>query len=103
MLTVIETSLFQKQWPLYWTEQQRGDFAAYLSIHPNAGSVVPNTGGLRKIRWGLTNKGKSGGVRVIYYTRTAQGELILLTLYCKSQIDNLSGAQLKEIFHALEN
>ncbi len=103
MLTIIETTLFQKQWPLYWTEQQRGDFAAYLSIHPNAGSVVPNSGGLRKIRWGRTETGKSGGVRVIYYTRNLQCELILLTLYAKSQIDNLTGAQLKEIFRALEN
>lgn len=103
MLTVIETTLFQKQWPLYWTEEQRGNFATYLAIHPNAGSVVPDSGGLRKVRWGLADRGKSGGVRVIYYIRTAQGELILLTLYAKSQIDNLTGAQLKEIFRALEN
>jgi hypothetical protein len=103
MLTVIETPLFQKQWPHYWTEEERGIFAVYISAHPNAGDVVPNSGGLRKVRWGRAGSGKSGGVRVIYFTRTAQGELILLTLYAKAKTDNLTGPMLKEIRRALEN
>ena len=102
MLTVIETPLFQKQWPLYWTEDERGAFAAYISAHPNAGDVVPESGGLRKVRWKRTGSGKSGGVRVIYFTRTTQGELVLLTLYAKAKTDNLTGTILKEIYRALE-
>lgn len=47
--------------------------------------------------------GKSGGVRVIYFTRTAEGELVLLTLYAKANTDNLTGATLKEIRRALED
>jgi hypothetical protein len=65
--------------------------------------VVPDSGGLRKLRWGRASTGKSGGVRVIYFTRTAQGELILLTLYAKAKTDNLTGPILKEIRRALEN
>ena len=42
------------------------------------------------------------GVRVIYFTRTAEGEVVLLTLYTKAKTDNLSGAKLKEIRRALE-
>ena len=103
MLTVIETPLFQKQWPHYWTEEERGAFAAYISVHPNAGDVVPESGGLRKVRWGRAGSGKSGGVRVIYFTRTAQGELVLLTLYAKAKTDNLTGPILKEIRRALED
>lgn len=103
MLTVIETPLFQKQWPVYWTEEERGAFAAYISARPNAGDVVPNSGGLRKVRWGRAGSGKSGGVRVIYFTRTAQGEIVLLTLYAKSKTDNLTGSILKEIRRDLEN
>jgi putative transcriptional regulator len=72
MLTVIETPLFQKQWPLYWTEDERGAFAAYISAHPNAGNVAPESGGLRKVRWKRKGPGKSGGVRAIYFTRTLQ-------------------------------
>lgn len=102
MLTVIETPLFQKQWPLYWTEEERGSFAAYIADNPDAGDVIPDSGGLRKVRWRRAASGKSGGVRVIYYTRTAAGELILLTLYAKSKTDNLTGQKLKEIRHALE-
>ena len=77
MLTVIETPLFQRQWPLYWTEDERGAFAAYLAETPAAGDVVPGSGGMRKVRWSRAGSGKSGGVRVIYFTRTAEGELVL--------------------------
>lgn len=102
MLTVVETLLFQKQWPLYWTEDERGAFAAYIAGHPVAGDVVPESGGIRKVRWGRAGSGKSGGVRVIYFTRSAKGELVLLTLYAKSKTDNLAGPKLKEIRRALE-
>ena len=67
-----------------------------------AGDVVPDPGGIRKIRWGRAGTGKSGGVRVIYFMRTAEGELVLLTLYAKAKTDNLTGTKLKEIRRALE-
>lgn len=102
MLTVIETTLFQKQWPLYWTEEERGTFASYLAKNPDAGDVIPESGGMRKIRWSRAGSGKSGGVRVIYYTRLANGQIVLLTLYAKSKTDNLTGPKLKEIKNALE-
>ncbi len=53
MLTVIETELFQKLWPAYWTEEERGEFASFLSANPTAGDVVPESGGVRKIRRAL--------------------------------------------------
>lgn len=102
MLTVVETLLFQRQWPHYWTEDERGAFAAFIAAHPVAGDVVPESGGIRKVRWGRAGSGKSGGVRGIYYTRSAEGEIVLLTLYAKAETDNLSGHKLKEIRRALE-
>lgn len=102
MLTVVETLLFQKLWPLYWTEDDRGAFAAYIAQHPTAGDVVQGSGGIRKIRWSRAGMGKSGGVRVIYFTRNAEGEVVLLTIYAKAKTDNLTGAKLKEIRRALE-
>lgn len=84
MLTVVETLLFQKQWPLYWTEEERGEFAAYIAESPDAGDVVPESGGIRKLRWCRAGSGKSGGVRVIYFTRIAEEEVVLLTLYAKA-------------------
>jgi hypothetical protein len=103
MLTLIETPLFQRQWPLYWTEDERGSFCAYIAEHPNAGDVVSESGGLRKVRWRREGAGKSGGVRVLCYTRTAEGALILLTFYAKSKTDNLTVPKLKEIRRALED
>lgn len=102
MLTVVETPMFQKQWPLYWTEEERGTFASYIAEHPNAGDVIPESGGIRKIRWGRAGSGKSGGVRVIYFTRNERGEVVLLTLYAKAKMDNIIGPKLKEIRRALE-
>jgi hypothetical protein len=103
MLTVVETTLFQRQWPNYWTEEERGEFAAFIAENPSAGVVIPESGGIRKVRWKRAGSGKSGGVRVIYFTRNTVGEVVLLTLYAKSKTDNLTGAALKEIRHALEN
>ncbi len=103
MFTVVETTLFQRLWPYYWTEDERGTFAAFIAAHPNTGDVVPGSGGIRKVRWGRSGSGKSGGVRIIYFVRNAEGEIVLLTLYTKSKTDNLTGHQLKEIRRALEN
>jgi hypothetical protein len=103
MLTVVETLLFQKQWPLYWTEEERGEFAAYIAESPDAGDLVPGSGGIRKVRWRRAGSGKSGGVRVIYFIRIAEEEVVLLTLYAKAKTDNITSAKLKEIRRALES
>lgn len=73
MLTVGETLLFERQWPYYWSEEERGEFAAYIAENPAAGDVVPESGGIRKVRWRQAGSGKSGGVRVIYFTRPTEG------------------------------
>ena len=103
MFTVVETSLFQKQWPLYWNEEERGEFAAYIAEFPSAGDVVPQSGGIRKVRWRRAGTGKTGGVRVIYFTRTAEEEVVLLLMYAKAKTDNITGPKLKEIRRVLEN
>lgn len=103
MFTVVETPLFQKHWPLYWTEEERGEFAAYIAEFPGAGVVVPHSGGIRKIRWRRAGTGKSGGVRVIYFTRTSEEEVVLLLMYAKAKTDNITGPKLKEIRRVLEN
>jgi len=103
MFTVVETILFQRQWPMYWTEEERDAFATYIAEYPDAGDVVPESGGIRKLRWRRAGSGKSGGVRIIYFVRTMAEEVVLLTLYAKSKTDNITGAKLKEIRRALES
>lgn len=100
--TVIETQLFGKQWPNYWTEDELGTFCAFLATHPNEGALVTGTGGVRKLRWGRAGTGKSGGVRVIYFARSQAGELVLLTIYAKSHTEGLNARTLKELRDAYD-
>ena len=103
MFTVIESPLFQKLWPLYWSEEERGEFATYIAPQPSAGSVIRESGGLRKVRWARSGSGKSGGVRIIYFVRLEEGEVMLVTMYAKGRMGRISAAKLKEISRALEN
>ena len=103
MLTVVESPIFQKLWPRYWDEDERADFASFIALNPEAGSVVRGSGGVRKVRWVREGTGKSGGVRIIYLARNEAGEVYLLTLYAKSESENIPLSVLKEIRRALED
>ena len=68
-----------------------------------AGDVVQGSGGVRKVRWARAGTGKSGGVRVCYYTRNAAGKILLLVIYAKSVRASIPGAVLKQIKEVLEH
>ena len=85
------------------TPTGRGEFAAYIAEFPNAGDVVPHSGGIRKVRWRRAGTGKSGGVRVIYFTHAAEEEVVLLLMYAKAKTDNITGPKSKEIRRVHEN
>ena len=102
MLTVVESPIFQKLWPLYWDEEERAEFAAHIAANPDEGDVIRGSGGVRKVRWSRPGTGKSGGVRIVYLVRTEEGEVYLLTMFAKSVQENIPLAVLKEIRRALE-
>lgn len=97
MYTVVETPLFSRLWPDYWREDERTEFATFLSLNPEAGDVVPGSGGCRKVRWSRSGMGKRGGVRVIYFNRLADGVIVLLLIYAKSAQDNIPAGALRAI------
>lgn len=103
MLTIVESSLFSRLWPDYWTEEERGEFSVFLAANPQAGDVVPGSGGVRKVRWSRAGSGKRGGVRVIYFARLAHGEIWLLTLYAKSRQENAPAHILRAMKEEIEN
>lgn len=103
MLTIIESPLFTKLWPDYWTEEERAEFAAFLAASPEAGDVIPGSGGCRKIRWSRSGAGKRAGVRVIYTTRLKNGALVLLVIYAKSAQENIPAHLLKQIAQEMGN
>ncbi|PRC94330.1 transcriptional regulator [Solimicrobium silvestre] len=70
-------------------DTEREEFIDWIADNPLAGDVISGSGGLRKVRWSRSGMGKSGGARVIYYTRLASGELVLLLVYAKAKFDNL--------------
>ena len=102
MLTVVESPIFQKLWPRYWDEDERAEFASFIALNSEAGSVIRGSGGVRKVRWVREGTGKSGGVRIVYLALNESGEVYLLTLYAKSESENISLSTLKEIRRALE-
>lgn len=103
MLTIIESPLFSRLWPDYWTEEERGAFSAFLAANPQAGDVVPGSGGVRKVRWSRAGAGKRGGVRVIYVARLAHGDIWLLTMYAKSKQENAPAHILRAMKEEIEN
>ncbi|MCR4299420.1 MAG: type II toxin-antitoxin system RelE/ParE family toxin [Gallionella sp.] len=102
MQTIVETEVFERLWPLYWTEKERDDFHAFISKNPNVGDVVRGSGGVRKVRWSRQGSGKSGGVRVIYFNRMADGEIWLILIYAKSKLDSIKGDQLRKVKDEIE-
>jgi hypothetical protein len=89
-LAVAETALFQRQASAIWSEAEYTEFVNYIAHNPEAGDVIPDTGGVRKVRWGRQGSGKRGGVRVIYFYYRTDTPLYLLMLYAKARSENLS-------------
>ncbi len=71
---------------------ERAQLVEHLAYNPTAGTVIPSTGGIRKMRWGLEGRGKRGGARVIYFFHNLEMPLFLLTAYAKNEREDLSHA-----------
>lgn len=97
MITIAEVPEYIRQADKLLTESERQDVLNYLAAHPKDGNLIEGTGGIRKLRWGRGGRGKSGGVRVIYYHHSDTMPLYLLTLFAKNERDNLSKAERNEL------
>jgi hypothetical protein len=102
MLTVIKTPVFMRYAAKVWDDADREAFIAWLAEHPDAGDLIQETGGLRKVRWSRSGMGKRGGARVIYMLRTERGELFLLIVDAKAEHDTLSHAFLRSLAQLYE-
>ena len=92
LTTITELPEYIKRAESLLTDFERKAVIDYLAEHPLAGDVMEGTGGIRKFRWGRGSKGKSGGVRVIYYYHDQRIPLYLLTMFGKGERANLSKA-----------
>lgn len=103
MLEFIETPFFTKAVLHYLTDDEYAKLQSHISTSPEAGAVVPGSGGVRKLRWGLANRGKRGGLRVIYYLRRKQGQIWMLTLYGKNAQENIPAHLLRQMKEAIDD
>ena len=99
----IEATAFTKYVYKYLSQEEYQGLQSYLLQYPEAGKVVPGSGGVRKVRWRMTGKGKSGGVRVIYYFKKQEDEIWLLTIYSKSEAENIPTHVLREIAKEIDD
>lgn len=103
MFEFIETPFFTKAVLHYLTDDEYGKLQEHLTVNPEAGAIVPGSGGVRKLRWGYGSQGKRGGLRVIYYLRQEQGQIWMLTLYGKSVQENIPANLLKQMKEAIDD
>jgi hypothetical protein len=89
---VLTTSRYERDARRLLTETEKTAMQESISANPEAHPVVPGTGGVRKARWGRQGRGKSGGVRLIYYYWTADNEVYLLFLYAKNEQSDMNNA-----------
>jgi hypothetical protein len=97
LITVAETPEYIRCADRLLSAADRMEVVEYLSANPKAGDLMQGTGGVRKLRWGRGGRGKSGGVRVIYYFHSDAIPLYLLTVFGKNERANLSKAERNEL------
>ena len=102
MLEFRETDLFTDHITRLLSDQEYAELQGVLVVQPDAGDLIEDTGGLRKVRWSQQKrgKGKRGGVRVIYYWRVSESLIYMLFAYSKDEQDDLSARQ-KKVLAAL--
>lgn len=94
----VSFNLFNKIWEdLELTDDDLKDLQEYLIMNPESGSMVQGTGGVRKLRWALKNRGKSGGIRILYIDFIVYEKIYLLMAYPKNVKENISEKEKKII------
>lgn len=99
----IETRLFTRLVAEYLPDAEYSKLQEALLDNPEAGKIIPGSGGIRKLRWGQSGRGKRGGLRVIYYLRSHQGIIWMLTLYSKNVAENIPVSVLRKIKQEVES
>ncbi|HEV3456386.1 MAG TPA: toxin [Thermoanaerobaculia bacterium] len=101
----IEAPLFTQLVSRYLADDEYRRLQLYLALDPDAGDIMPGTGGCRKMRWAdqRRSKGKRGGLRLIYYHLVKDGQIWLLTLYTKGEVADLSARERRLLKVAIED
>ena len=101
-MLIIETTIFTKLITRLMDDDHYQELQEVLIGSPEAGDVIPGSGGLRKIRWRVAGRGKRGGVRVIYYRVNTADQIYMLYAYAKNEAEDLTRDQLKALRKIVE-
>jgi hypothetical protein len=93
----VETAVFTRALLNLLSDDEYRSLQLALMLRPDAGDLIPGSGGLRKIRWSLSGKGKRGGTRLIYYWPRGGEVIYMLFIYAKSRQEDLTSEQLKTL------
>jgi hypothetical protein len=103
MATFIESSVFTRVCPAYLDDDEYAELQQFLLLKPEAGQIVPGSGGVRKLRWARPGMGKRGGLRVIYYVQYEPMEFWMLTMYSKASEANIPAHLLRKLVEAFRD
>ena len=103
MHSFIETRTFSRLVQEYLSDDEYRALQSALIEHPEAGSVIVGSRGVRKLRWAAPGRGKRGGFRIIYYLQRSQGFIWMLTMYSKNVTDTLPADVLRKIRAEIED
>ncbi len=94
-MRIIETPLFTERIQQFLSDEEYRQLQQQLVARPDAGKLIPGSGGLRKLRWAMGGHGKRGGLRIIYYWAKASDQILMLFVYPKPEREDLTPAQLR--------
>jgi hypothetical protein len=95
--TFIETPIFTSRIVDLISDDELAEFQVNLAQNPEKSGPIRGTGGLRKVRWNLEGKGKSGGIRIMYLPLEVHGHLYLIFVFTKGESENLSASETREL------
>lgn len=101
-VVIVETRIFTRQILELLDDVDYRALQLELHERPTAGAVIQGSGGLRKLRWSASGRGKRGGLRVIYLWRPEVAKLLMLYAYPKSEKDDLTAMQLQALRRVVE-
>jgi len=94
-MEIAETSIFTKEITRILTDDAYKALQNFLIAQPKAGALIKGSGGLRKVRWNVKGRGKSGGIRTIYYYHENESLLLMIYVYEKSKTEDLTPKQIE--------
>jgi mRNA-degrading endonuclease RelE of RelBE toxin-antitoxin system len=103
VFSFVETRMFTRLVQELLSDDEYRELQTTLMENPEVGSVIPGSGGVRKIRWAAPGRGKRGGYRIIYFVRHLRHTIWMLTIYPKNVADSIPTAVLRKIREEIED